>query len=170
MDNGDLLVVGLHVHKLVVVACWLGNESVIILHPSISGGLDCVGICVHQQSCNIDACLPGKKTIVAKCLSMRHIILRGLGQRIPTIVYACSMYIYLYIYLYRHIWIYGTVSDGQWRWFICHALNHGAGIYVTGFGKTNPNYTFGILRITNLKYLTHCESLLLGCSHAKFTV
>ena len=43
-------------------------------------------------------------------------------------------------------------------------------LYVTGFRKTNPNRTFGILRITNLKYLTHCESLLLGCSHAKFAV
>ena len=34
--------------------------------------------------------------------------------------------------------------------------------YVTGFRKTDPNRTFGILRITNLKYLTHCESLLLA--------
>ena len=42
--------------------------------------------------------------------------------------------------------------------------------YVTGFGKTDPNHTFGISRITNLKYLTHCESLLLGCSHAMFAV
>ena len=42
--------------------------------------------------------------------------------------------------------------------------------YVTGFWKTDPNRTFGILRITNLKYLTHCESLLLGCSHAKLAV
>ena len=41
---------------------------------------------------------------------------------------------------------------------------------VTGFGKTDPNRTFGISRITNLKYLTHCESLLLGCSHAIFAV
>ena len=39
---------------------------------------------------------------------------------------------------------------------------------VTGFWKTDPNRTFGISRITNLKYLTHCESLLLGCSHAIF--
>ena len=43
-------------------------------------------------------------------------------------------------------------------------------IYVTGFWKTDPNRTFGISRITNLKYLTHCESLLLGCSHVIFTV
>ena len=42
--------------------------------------------------------------------------------------------------------------------------------YVTGFMKTNPNCTFGILQIINLKYLLCCESLLLGCSHAKFTV
>ena len=47
----------------------------------------------------------------------------------------------------------------------CHAV-----IYVTGFGKTDPNRTFGISRITDLKYLTHCESLLLGCSHAIFAV
>ena len=33
MDNGDLLAVGLHVHKLVVVASALENESVMILHP-----------------------------------------------------------------------------------------------------------------------------------------
>ena len=39
--------------------------------------------------------------------------------------------------------------------------------YVTGFRKTDPNHTFGILRITNL---TYCESHLLGFSHAKFTV
>ena len=39
-------------------------------------------------------------------------------------------------------------------------------LYLTGFRKTDPNCTFGILRITNVKYLTHCESLLLGCNHA----
>ena len=39
---------------------------------------------------------------------------------------------------------------------------------MTGFGKTDPNRTFGISRITNLKYLIHSESLLLGCSHAIF--
>ena len=43
-------------------------------------------------------------------------------------------------------------------------------INVTGFRKTDPNGTFGILRITNLKYLTHYEFLLLDCSHAKFIV
>ena len=42
---------------------------------------------------------------------------------------------------------------------------------VTGFRKTNPTRLFGISRITDLKYLTHCESRhLLGCNHAKFTV
>ena len=52
--------------------------------------------------------------------------------------------------------------------FILWALN---GIeYVTGFMKTDPNCIFGISKITNLKYLTHCESLMLGCSHANFTV
>ena len=43
-------------------------------------------------------------------------------------------------------------------------------IYMTGFWKTDPNRTIGISRITNFKYLTHCESLLLGCSHAKLAV
>ena len=43
-------------------------------------------------------------------------------------------------------------------------------VFVTGFWKTDPNRTFGISRITNLKYLTHCESLLLGCSHAIFAI
>ena len=33
MDNGDLLAVGLHVHKLVVVEYALDNEHVTILHP-----------------------------------------------------------------------------------------------------------------------------------------
>ena len=43
-------------------------------------------------------------------------------------------------------------------------------INVTGFRKTDPNCSFGISRITNLKYLTHSESLLLGCSHTIFAV
>ena len=38
-------------------------------------------------------------------------------------------------------------------------------ICVTRFMKTNPNRIFDILRITNLKYLTCCEFLVLGCSH-----
>ena len=38
-------------------------------------------------------------------------------------------------------------------------------LIVTGFIKTDPNCTFGILAITNLNYLTHCESVVLGCSH-----
>ena len=42
--------------------------------------------------------------------------------------------------------------------------------YVTDLRKTNANHTIGILRITTLKYLTHCESLVLSCIHAKFTV
>ena len=41
---------------------------------------------------------------------------------------------------------------------------------VTGFGKTDPNRTFGITRITNLKYLIHRESVLLGCSHVILAV
>ena len=43
-------------------------------------------------------------------------------------------------------------------------------IIVTGCRKTDPNRTFGISRITNFKYLTHCESILLRYSHAKFAV
>ena len=42
--------------------------------------------------------------------------------------------------------------------------------YVIGFRKTDPNCTIGVSRITNLKYLSHCESPLLGCSHTNFTV
>ena len=43
-------------------------------------------------------------------------------------------------------------------------------VYMTGFKKTDPNGTFGISRIAYLKYLTHCESHLLGCSHTKCRV
>ena len=42
--------------------------------------------------------------------------------------------------------------------------------FVTGFMKADPSCTFGILRIASLKYLTHCESLLLGCNHTIFTL
>ena len=35
-DNGELLTVGLHVHKLVVVASAQGIDSVIILHPPMA--------------------------------------------------------------------------------------------------------------------------------------
>ena len=42
-------------------------------------------------------------------------------------------------------------------------------VYVTGF-KKNTNRTFGDLRITGLKCLTYCETLVLGCNHTKFTV
>ena len=58
--------------------------------------------------------------------------------------------------------------DKQKGVVVAHAVVTGA--IVTGFRKTDPNCTFGISRITNLKYLTHCESLLLGCSHAIFAV
>ena len=30
--------------------------------------------------------------------------------------------------------------------------------------------TFGISRNTNFKYLSHCSSLVLDCSHARYTV
>ena len=43
-------------------------------------------------------------------------------------------------------------------------------LYMTGFRKTDPNRTFGILRITNLKYSADCESLLLGSTHGEFTI
>ena len=36
--------------------------------------------------------------------------------------------------------------------------------------KTLPYLTFGISRNTNLEYQSHCGSLVLDCSHAKFTV
>ena len=38
--------------------------------------------------------------------------------------------------------------------------------YVTGFSKTVPNHTFGIMRNINLEYLSHCGCLVLDCSHA----
>ena len=41
---------------------------------------------------------------------------------------------------------------------------------MTGFTKTVLNRTFGNSRNTDLKYLTHCGSLLSGCSHARFTI
>ena len=49
--------------------------------------------------------------IVVKCLSMRHIILRG--RRVPTVEYALCMYIYsfYYLFIYRFVWIHGTVND-----------------------------------------------------------
>ena len=34
----------------------------------------------------------------------------------------------------------------------------------------NVIHTFGISRIINLRYLTHCKSVLQGFSHTKFTV
>ena len=38
------------------------------------------------------------------------------------------------------------------------------------FVKTVPKGTFCISRNTNLKYWSHCGSLVLQCSHARFTV
>ena len=43
-------------------------------------------------------------------------------------------------------------------------------LYVTGFGKTIPNRTFGFSRNTDLKYFNHCGSLMLYCSHTRLTV
>ena len=43
-------------------------------------------------------------------------------------------------------------------------------IFAPGFRKTDLNHTFGMPKITNLKYSTDCESLVLGCSNDKFTV
>ena len=68
-----------------------------------------------------------------------------------------------------------TVHFPGTKWFVhasAAATVHfpGAKWFVTGFRKTDPNFTFGISRITNLKYLTHCESLLLCCNYAKFTL
>ena len=39
---------------------------------------------------------------------------------------------------------------------------------MTSFRKTNPNCIFDISRVTDLKYLTHCESFVLGFSHANY--
>ena len=71
----------------------------------------------------------------------------------------------------EHIWCTRvTTSCTQENKTLIQTYNWCHSLYVTGFWKTDPNRTFGISRITNLKYLTHCESLLLGCSHAKLAV
>ena len=59
-------------------------------------------------------------------------------------------------------------SGMRWPMAGAHLVNKlvtFSSLYVTGFMKTDPNHTFGISKITNLKYLTHCESLVLGYSH-----
>ena len=43
-------------------------------------------------------------------------------------------------------------------------------INVTGFGKTDHIVTIDILRNTDLKYRSHHGSLVLDCSHARFSV
>ena len=43
-------------------------------------------------------------------------------------------------------------------------------LYVTWFWKTNRDVTFGISRNTEFKYSSHCSSLVLDCSHARYTV
>ena len=65
----------------------------------------CVSLHIHTRVCNI-AYMGG--TVIAKCLSMRHIILRG--RRVPTVEYAVCIYIYIFIYLfiYRFVQIYGS--------------------------------------------------------------
>ena len=42
-------------------------------------------------------------------------------------------------------------------------------LFICDFAKTIPNHT-AISWNTNLKYLNHCGSLMLECSHAGFTV
>ena len=79
------------------------------------------------------------------------------------------LYIYIYIYICMYIYIYMYIYI-IYIYIYIYIYNIYIYIYVTSFGKTDPNRTFGISRITNLKYLTHCESLLLGCSHTKFAV
>ena len=39
-----------------------------------------------------------------------------------------------------------------------------------GIYKNQSKHTFGISGFTDSKYWTHCKSLVLGCSHTKFTV
>ena len=42
--------------------------------------------------------------------------------------------------------------------------------FVTWLWKTDQVVTFGISRNTNFKYLSYCSSLVLDCSHARYTV
>ena len=37
------------------------------------------------------------------------------------------------------------------------------------FGKTDQVVTFGISRNADFKYLSHCKSFMLDCSHARYT-
>ena len=69
MDNGDLLAIGLHVHKVVVVALALDKLRECNNPPPSNGGLDCVGSGIRQHRCNTDAC-PGEKHIngLWKCM------------------------------------------------------------------------------------------------------
>ena len=39
---------------------------------------------------------------------------------------------------------------------------------VTQFWKTDQDVTFGISRNTDFKYSSHCSSLVLDCSHARY--
>ena len=68
--------------------------------------------------------------------------------------------------VYKNAWT--PLTDKMHKWILLEDNEHDK--YVTGFRKTDPNHRFGISRITNLKYLTHCKSLLLCCSNAKFVV
>ena len=43
-------------------------------------------------------------------------------------------------------------------------------LYVTGFARTVLKGAFCISKNINLKYLSHCDSLVLQCSHARHTV
>ena len=58
--------------------------------------------------------------------------------------------------------------------YIVHSLLQNLGvvwtIFVTEFWKTDQVVTFGILRNTDFKYLSHCNSHVLDCSHAKYTI
>ena len=43
-------------------------------------------------------------------------------------------------------------------------------LYVTWFWKTDLVGTFGILRNTDFKYSSHCSSLMLDCTHARYAI
>ena len=61
----------------------------------------------NAHNCNIN-CKVFKHAIIsmlliAECLSMRHIILRG--RRVPTVKYAVCIYTFIFIYLFIHLFI-----------------------------------------------------------------
>ena len=60
MDNGDLLAIGLHVHKSGGMRT---RPRECNNPPPSNGGLDCVGNTIQELSCNSSACPPGKRMV-----------------------------------------------------------------------------------------------------------